>query len=206
MRYENYPQDPNSRWTQELHAYYFVCVHRPNSAMKDVDALSRQYDPLVAEYLRFASTFRERDRENRMNAYSCTAFNRLLERHKISIKSISPTKMNALPAKRKLNDNENFDNLESTVAVLPHNLQFSSFSIDLSNQSESLVRPAPSSFVIANSNHLMSAANHNCSHTSTDNELRIIDTLHIARRSTYSLSLPQLKTFHNAILADRHED
>ena len=32
------------RWTQELMVYEFVCLHRPNKVMKDVDGVCRHID------------------------------------------------------------------------------------------------------------------------------------------------------------------
>ena len=39
------------RWTQDLMAYEFVCTHRPNKMMTDVDGVCRHIDPLIHRYL-----------------------------------------------------------------------------------------------------------------------------------------------------------
>ena len=53
------------RYCQEMMAYNFDCVHRLNSMMKDVDALSRMFDPLVAEYIQLTNILRIADRKMR---------------------------------------------------------------------------------------------------------------------------------------------
>ena len=74
------------RWLQELLVYSFTCLHRPNSMMADVDALSRRYDPLVAEYTAFAAMYRTTDTRTRPAAYCDTAFTELLAANRYTIK------------------------------------------------------------------------------------------------------------------------
>ena len=49
------------RWTQELMVYEFVCLHRPNKMMKDVDGFCRHIDPLIHRYLVDAAVMRSDD-------------------------------------------------------------------------------------------------------------------------------------------------
>ena len=66
------------RYSQEMMAYNFDYVHRPNSMMKDVDALSRIFDPLVG--LRIV------DRRNRPDAYCEKHFKDLLAKGVYSLR------------------------------------------------------------------------------------------------------------------------
>ena len=47
------------RWAMDLLGYSFEIIHRPERMMKDVDALSRHYDPLVREHVLTAHRLRE---------------------------------------------------------------------------------------------------------------------------------------------------
>ena len=49
------------RWTQELMTYEFVCIHRPNKTMKDVDGVCRHIDPLTYRYLVDTAAMRSDD-------------------------------------------------------------------------------------------------------------------------------------------------
>ena len=49
------------RWSQELLAYEFVCIHRPNRMMKDFDSVCRHIDPLIHRYLVDVTVMRSKD-------------------------------------------------------------------------------------------------------------------------------------------------
>jgi len=95
------------RWTQELLAYSSTCVHRPNTTMQDVDALSRYLDPLVAQQAKFVAFFRSKDIHDRTDAYSFSVFDEILHSNKYAIKKHSSNVSrdiatnNISPAKRK---------------------------------------------------------------------------------------------------------
>ena len=57
------------RWTQELLGYYFTVLHRPSKMMRDVDALSRMYDPLIQHYNATAASQLSADQLARPLAY-----------------------------------------------------------------------------------------------------------------------------------------
>ena len=84
------------RWAQELLAYSFTCVHRPNSMMVDVDFLSRCYNLLVAKYVVVANKYRIRDMNNRVDVYSSTAFDSLLLNNKYTLKPSTKTQIRSL--------------------------------------------------------------------------------------------------------------
>lgn len=58
------------RWAQELLGYYFTILHRPERMMRDVDALSRMYDPLIMQYAATADANSLADRAARPQAYT----------------------------------------------------------------------------------------------------------------------------------------
>ena len=62
------------RWTQELTAYAFVCLHRPNKMMKDVDGVCRHIDPLIHRYLVDAAAMRSDDMDLRPFTYNLYIF------------------------------------------------------------------------------------------------------------------------------------
>ena len=62
------------RWTQELMAYEFVCLHRPNTMMKDVDTICRHIDPLIHRYLVDAVIMRSGDMALQPFAYNFDTF------------------------------------------------------------------------------------------------------------------------------------
>ena len=62
------------RWTQELMVYEFVCLHRPNKMMKDVDGVCRYIDPLIRRYLFDAAAMRSDDIALRIFAYNFDVF------------------------------------------------------------------------------------------------------------------------------------
>ena len=57
------------RWSQELLAYAFVCIHRPNKMMKDVDGICHHIDPLIHRYLNDATTMLSTD--IRLRSFAC---------------------------------------------------------------------------------------------------------------------------------------
>ena len=57
------------RWSQELLAYAFVCIHRPNKGMKDVDDICRHIDSLIHRYLNNAATMLSTD--IRLRSFAC---------------------------------------------------------------------------------------------------------------------------------------
>ena len=62
------------RWSQELMAYEFVCLHRSNKMMKDVDGVCRHIDPLIHRYLVDANVMRSNDEMLRPFAYNFNVF------------------------------------------------------------------------------------------------------------------------------------
>ena len=62
------------RWSQELLAYEFVCIHRSNRMMKDVDGICRHIYPLIHRYLNDAATIRSTDIRLRPFAYNFDVF------------------------------------------------------------------------------------------------------------------------------------
>jgi len=56
LEYEG-PIHQVKRWVQELLGYFFTILHCLERMMKDVDALSRMYDPLVIQYITAAKAF-----------------------------------------------------------------------------------------------------------------------------------------------------
>ena len=62
------------RWTQELMAYGFVCMHRPNKMMKDFNGVCRHIDRLIHHYLVNAVVMRSDDIKLRPFAYNFDVF------------------------------------------------------------------------------------------------------------------------------------
>ena len=62
------------RWAQELLGYHFTVLHRPQSMMVDVDALTRRFGPLIAHHCFIASYLHHRDRTLRPTAYLKASF------------------------------------------------------------------------------------------------------------------------------------
>jgi hypothetical protein len=62
------------RWAQELLGYHFTIVHRPSRMMRDVDSLTRMYEPLVRQYITRAAELLASDRSDRPFAYSAVSF------------------------------------------------------------------------------------------------------------------------------------
>ena len=77
------------QWTQELLAYAFTCVYRPNTMMQDVVVLSRYLDPLVAHQTKFTGFFRTKDISDRVDAYSSSVFDELFSSKKYAVKKNS---------------------------------------------------------------------------------------------------------------------
>ena len=62
------------RIAQELLGYHFTFLHRPARMMRDVDALNRFYDPLIASYEALTLANEAQDREARPFIYEPSAF------------------------------------------------------------------------------------------------------------------------------------
>ena len=62
------------RWNQEVMVYEFVCLHRPNKMVKDVDGVCRHIDPLIHRYLVDAEAMRSDDIDLRPFAYNFDVF------------------------------------------------------------------------------------------------------------------------------------
>jgi hypothetical protein len=62
------------RIAQELLGYHFTIIHRPSRMMKDVDALSRYYDPLIQEYESMVFRARQADEAQRPAIYVPSSF------------------------------------------------------------------------------------------------------------------------------------
>ena len=63
-----------SRWAQELLGYNFEVIHRKDTMMKDVDAITRRYGPQYATHLMIAAGLRGLDCNSRPSAYSQLQF------------------------------------------------------------------------------------------------------------------------------------
>ena len=153
------------RWSQELLAYSFTCVHRPNNMMHDVDALSRYHDPLVAAHMSCATMYRRQDMTNRSDAYSSSVFDSLLQSNKYTLhkqkdKSLTATKSTLVCSLKRKAQLPLVRNLASAVectatpAVTAHRISLSAvtrsqFEIQLSRKWESMIRPPPSCLAVA---------------------------------------------------------
>ena len=63
-----------SRWAQELLGYHFTVIHRSARMMRDVDAITRRFGPMIARHMMIAAILSARDREKRPAAYEKEAF------------------------------------------------------------------------------------------------------------------------------------
>ena len=54
--------------------YEFVCIHRPNKMMKDVDGVCRHIDPLIHRYLVDAAVMHSAEKMLRPFAYNFDVF------------------------------------------------------------------------------------------------------------------------------------
>ena len=74
------------RYSQQMLAYNFTCIHIPSTMMRDVDALSRMHDPLVAAHVLLTSQLKNQDVKLRPDAYSTSYFDKLLSKGVYSIR------------------------------------------------------------------------------------------------------------------------
>ena len=58
-----------SKWAQELLSYHFSVLYRPTHMMANVDALTRLFDNITAQYLKIATLLSHYDRTRRPAAY-----------------------------------------------------------------------------------------------------------------------------------------
>ena len=77
------------RWSQELMAYEFVCIHRSNRMMKDVDGVCRHIDPLIHRYLVDANVMRCNDEMLRPFAYNFNVFSQCSNPRHVSKHDVS---------------------------------------------------------------------------------------------------------------------
>ena len=152
------------RWSQELLAYSFTCVHRPNSMMQDVDALSRYHDPLVAAHISCATMYRRQDMTNRSDAYSSSVFDSLLQSNKYTLnkrkdKSLTAARSTFVCSLKRKAQLPLVCHLASAVectatpAVTAHHTSLSAvtrsqFEIQLARKWESMIRPQPSCLAV----------------------------------------------------------
>ena len=68
------------RWSQELMTYEFICLHRVNRMMKDVDGVCRHIDPLIHRYLVGAAALHSANKLLRPFAYNYDVFLDVLTR------------------------------------------------------------------------------------------------------------------------------
>ena len=80
------------RWSQELMAYEFICLHRVNRMMKDVDGVCRHIDPLIHRYLVGAAVLHSADKILRPFAYNYDVFSRCSNPRHVSLQDILPDK------------------------------------------------------------------------------------------------------------------
>ena len=57
------------KWSQELHGYYFLCIHRCHKMMVDMNYLSRMYDNLVKQHVIVENILSLADRCNQPYEY-----------------------------------------------------------------------------------------------------------------------------------------
>lgn len=78
------------RWSQELMAYDFLPVYRPDFTMRDVDALNRgPYHKVVNSYNAMTYTLHEQDTKECPSAYSASVLKTLMESGKYMLKGRS---------------------------------------------------------------------------------------------------------------------
>ena len=65
-------------------AYEFVCIHRLNKMMKDIDSVCRHIDPLIHHYLVDAAVERSDDIMLRSFAYNFDVFSRCTDPRHVS--------------------------------------------------------------------------------------------------------------------------
>ena len=63
-----------SRWAQELLGYHFTVIHRSARMMRDVDALTRRFGPMITRHMMIAMILSARDRAKRPEAYEAKTF------------------------------------------------------------------------------------------------------------------------------------
>ena len=63
-----------ARWAQELLGYNFLCLHRPDTMMQDVDGVSRHPDPLIDSYERTAQLLDATSKQDAPTQYEPSAF------------------------------------------------------------------------------------------------------------------------------------
>ena len=63
-----------SRWAQELLGYHFTVIHRPARMMRDVDAITRRFGPMIARHMIIALILSARDKATRPDAYDANTF------------------------------------------------------------------------------------------------------------------------------------
>ena len=77
------------RWSQELLAYEFVCIHHPNRMMRDVDGVCRHIDPLIHRYLVDATVMRYKGIMLRPFAYNFNIFSQYSNPRHVSKDDVS---------------------------------------------------------------------------------------------------------------------
>ena len=82
------------RWAQELLGYHFTVLHRSQSMMRDVDALSRRFGPLIVQHINTADILHDIDNSNRQQAYT---FNNTLPRNATKIPMVETKPSLSLP-------------------------------------------------------------------------------------------------------------
>ena len=63
-----------SRWAQELLGYHFTVIHRPTRMMRDVDAITCLFGPIISHHMTIALILSEKDKSMRPDAYYAKSF------------------------------------------------------------------------------------------------------------------------------------
>ncbi|MGH7955188.1 MAG: hypothetical protein ACREOZ_04430, partial [Gloeomargaritales cyanobacterium] len=85
------------RWAQEMLGYHFTILHRPERMMKDVDGLSRFYDPLLVDYDTHAYTLREQSMSAHPKSYVPTDLSDLNRSYQIPTTPSAPSSHRSTP-------------------------------------------------------------------------------------------------------------
>ena len=144
------------RWAQELLGYHFTVLHRSKHMMRDVDALTRRFGPLVAQYMMIAAVLNDLDKIARPVAYASTldpTVNITKVIHNVSPASVPiltcTTIASHMESSSHTSDTIVYSPL-STLSSVPVLLQCSAFiNIDAKQTSSPLIYNAADSEVVA---------------------------------------------------------
>ena len=78
-----------NRWSQELLAYESICIHRPNTMVKDVDSICRHIDHLIHRYFIEATAMHSTNIRLRPFAYNFDVFSSCSNPRHVSVADTS---------------------------------------------------------------------------------------------------------------------